>query len=107
MAGVRVVISRSSHGCRVTVAGARATFAQADAGAGARLSSVVDHRAGELAGLHRLEGLVDLLDSDGAGDQLVQLGVAGTLVLDQPRDVAPDVGRAVPAALDRLLGQHD
>src|SRR5690606_7644736 len=63
---------------------------------------VADHRAGDRAGLHVGERLVDVVDGDLLGDQLLQLELALLPEVEQLGHVVVDVGRAVPAALDGL-----
>src|SRR5438552_7704716 len=64
------------------------------------------HRAGDLAGLHRAEGLVDVLELAAAADHLVELQPALAIELDVARHVDLEAVAAHAAALDLLLAQE-
>ena len=68
---------------------------------------ILDHGTGDLAALHRREGIVHVVEVDGARHELVQHEGAVAVTLDQARDVALRIGRPVPAPEDlALLQQH-
>src|SRR5205085_6386231 len=64
------------------------------------------HRAGDLAGLHRAEGLVHVLELAAAADHLVELQPALAVELDVAGHVDLEAVAAHAAALDLLLAQE-
>ena len=47
----------------------------------------VNDAADALAGVHQLEGLVDLAQPHGVGDEVIQLELAGQVALDDTRQL--------------------
>src|ERR1700709_1510570 len=76
------------------------------AGSGHRRGVVADDAADVLAVLEVLVALVDLVEGVRAGDQLVELEVAGLVERDHQRDVVERVAGSEQAALHRLLEQR-
>src|SRR6185369_6780171 len=76
------------------------TWAGAVAGSG-------DDAADHLAGLHRAEGVVHAVELDGLRHHGRDVEAAGLDQLDEAREVAPHLRRAVLAALERLLTVED
>src|SRR6185295_876487 len=74
-----------------------------------RAASVVidDHAADVLALAHVGEGLVDVLELVGLGDQLVQLELPPLIHVDDERDVELRAGRAVESALEALARHRE
>src|SRR5438874_3934169 len=68
----------------------------------------VEHqdRAGDLASLHRAEGVVDVLELAAAGDHLVELQSALAVELDVAGHVHLEAVGAHAAALNLLLAQE-
>src|SRR2546423_1607467 len=66
-------------------------------------SVLADDGADDLARLHRGEGLVHLVELDAARDHRADVEAAGLDQLDEAREVAAHLGRAVEAALEVLL----
>src|SRR3989454_529420 len=64
------------------------------------------HCAGDLAGLHRAEGVVDVLETATAGDHLVQAQKPSLVEVDVLRHVDLETVRAHAAALDALLPEE-
>src|SRR5262245_56309929 len=65
-----------------------------------------DHAPGVAPARQVLEGLRRLVDAVASRDELVQLELAALVERDQPREVVARAGRAVVAALERLLLDH-
>src|SRR4051795_243709 len=66
-----------------------------------------DHRPQHLAAVHLLEGLLDVLEGDGLGDELVEREAALQVQVDEHREVAGGQAVAVPGGLDRPAPAED
>src|SRR5262245_14623442 len=67
---------------------------------------VDDDAADDFAALDGLEALVDLVESDPAGDHRIQVELALLGELDEAGEIALGLGRAVEAAEEPLAGEN-
>src|SRR5688572_18415043 len=65
-----------------------------------------DDLADDLAALHRVEGVVDLVELDAAGDHAVEVEGAVLPEAEELVEVGADVGRPVVGADEVLLGEE-
>src|SRR5204862_1654066 len=72
-----------------------------------RRSGELDDLADDLAVLHRVEGLVDVLETDPARDHALEVEPARAPQPDEPVVVAADVGGAVDRAEQLLLHREE
>src|SRR2546426_3107252 len=70
-------------------------------------ASVDDHTAGDFAGFHRAERVVEVVELDAAGHQRVEIELPGAVQAHHLGEVAARVGRAVDAAAHRLGVDHE
>src|SRR5215212_6251306 len=65
------------------------------------------HRPQHLAAVHLVEGLLDAVDADGLGHEVVEREAALQVEVDQHREVAAGQAVAVPGRLDRPAAAED